>query len=121
MFSLHSGLLSDLTFFKEICKDFFSTRFQARNKQILSSLSAVKAFGIQDSNPNWAQQKLVCGLCLSQVSAVTVGLGSRAQHIYLFSDMHWGWFGFGFFFFLKGYNGNLAMWNWEKLLNSEYF
>lgn len=99
MFRLHSGLLSDLTFFKEICKDFFSTRFQARNKQILSSLSAVKAFGIQDSNPNWAQQKLVCGLCLSQVSAVTVGLGSRAQHIYLFSDMHWGWFGFGFFFF----------------------
>lgn len=80
MFRLHSGLLPDLIFFKEIYKDFFNTRFQTRNTQILSSLSAVKAFGIQDSNSNWAPQKLVCDLCLSQVSAVTVGLEMAPGH-----------------------------------------
>lgn len=120
MFRLHSGLLSDITFFKEICKDFFNTRFQSRSTQIINSLSAVKAFGIQDSNPNWAQQKLVCDLCLSQVSAVTVGLEMAPGHNTHICSLTCTGVCFAFFF-LKGYKGNLFMWNWKKLLNPEHF
>lgn len=104
-----------LNFLKEIREDFFRTRFQTNNTKILNGLSAVKAFGVQYSNPNWARQELISDLYVSQVSALTVGNGSRAQHAYLFSDMHWGLFCL-FFFFFKGYKGNLSMWIYKIFL-----
>lgn len=63
-----------LSFFKEICEEFFQARFQTSSTKILNSLSAVKVFRIQCSNPNWAQQELTSDLYISQVSALTIGL-----------------------------------------------
>lgn len=69
-----------LNFCKEICEDFFKTRFQTSKTKILNSLSAVKAFRVQYSDPNWAQQELISDLYISQVSALTVGLEMAPGH-----------------------------------------
>lgn len=65
-----SWFIFRLNFLKEIREDFFRTRFQTSSTKILNSLSAVKAFRVQYSNPNWAQQEFVSDLYVSQVDAL---------------------------------------------------
>lgn len=80
MFRLRSGLFSHLVSLKKLVKNSSKARFKTSSTKILSSLSVVKAFRIQYSNPNWAQQELISDSCVSQVSALTVGLEMAVGH-----------------------------------------
>lgn len=89
----------------------------------------MKAFRIQYSNHNWAQQEFISDLCISQVSTVNVDLEMAVGHNTHTCSLTCTGVLFCFFclfvclgcfvLFFKVYRGNLSLWNWKYLLNPE--